>query len=396
MASFFIKNFQVNVNIVPYGNELYALTETNLICKIDPKNLEILKTINVSSYIPTATTTIAHPHVEPDGSWIICGMNTKEKQKCYEFIRYRGGEEALKSVNICEQGEVIARIPSSHDFALSYFHSFGLTPNYIIFLEQSLKFSLKDYLAGLVMNKAFVDALIMDPTFNTRIHIINKKTGEIVKQKFHTDPLFVFHHINAFEKYDSNNNLSEIVVDVCAYNPKHFEVKAFSFEESFTDSFLEQEKVKAIGRRISIPMGSGSEGYCPIKDLNSSVAFELPTINYSKFNGLPYKYFYGINFYKLPFSIVKIDVENPSKPIEKIYAQDGYKFLPSEPVFVENPNATSEDDGVLVVMVLSNKNDYLSILDAKTLEEIARADLPSDVQGAMTFHGEFNSVYFNF
>ena len=72
-------------------------------------------------------------------------MNTKEKQECYEFIRYRGGEEALKSVNICEQGEVIARIPSSHDFALSYFHSFGLTKNYIIFLEQSLKFSLKDY-----------------------------------------------------------------------------------------------------------------------------------------------------------------------------------------------------------------------------------------------------------
>ena len=137
-------------------------------------------------------------------------------------------------------------------------------------------------------------------------------------------------------------------------------------------------------------MGSTSEVYCPIKDLNSSIAFELPTINYSKFNGLPYKYFYGINFHKLPFSIVKIDVENPSKYIEKIYALDGYKFLPSEPVFVENPNATSEDDGVLVVMVLSNKNDYLSILDAKTLEEIARADLPSDVQGAMTFHGEFD------
>ena len=88
----------VNVNVVPYGNlkniielfknkallyftcyqgneHLYALTETSRICKLDPKNLEILKTINVTSYIPEATTTIAHPHVESDGSWLICGMS---------------------------------------------------------------------------------------------------------------------------------------------------------------------------------------------------------------------------------------------------------------------------------------------------------------------------------
>ena len=59
------------------------------------------------------------------------------------------------------------------------------------------------------------------------------------------------------------------------------------------------------------------------------------------------------------------------------------------PNFVANPNATSEDDGVLLVMIVSEKNDYLSILDAKTLEEIATAELPDNVRGAMTFHGFF-------
>lgn len=64
-----------NVNVVPYGNEhLYALTETNMICKLDPKNLDILKTISVAKYIPSATTTIAHPHVLEDGGWIIMGI----------------------------------------------------------------------------------------------------------------------------------------------------------------------------------------------------------------------------------------------------------------------------------------------------------------------------------
>ena len=72
------------------------------------------------------------------------------------------------------------------------------------------------------------------------------------------------------------------------------------------------------------------------------------------------------------------------------YAKDGVDFLPSEPVFVENPNGTSEDDGVLLVMILtSDKNDFLSILDAKTLKEVARCELPEETKGAFTFHGFF-------
>jgi len=39
--------------------------------------------------------------------------------------------------------------------------------------------------------------------------------------------------------------------------------------------------------------------------------------------------------------------------------------------------------------VLSDDVDYLSILDAKNLKEIARADLPKEVKGTFTFHGFF-------
>jgi hypothetical protein len=40
-------------------------------------------------------------------------------------------------------------------------------------------------------------------------------------------------------------------------------------------------------------------------------------------------------------------------------------------------------------MVLSDKNDFLSILDAKNLNEIAQAVVPEGVLGAFTFHGFF-------
>jgi hypothetical protein len=46
---------------------------------------------------------------------------------------------------------------------------------------------------------------------------------------------------------------------------------------------------------------------------------------------------------------------------------------------VEKPNPVSEDDGVILVMVLSNKNDYLSVLNAKDLKEIAKAEVAEDV-----------------
>ena len=66
-------------------------------------------------------------------------------------------------------------------------------------------------------------------------------------------------------------------------------------------------------------------------------------------------------------------------------------IYPSEPVFVENPNATSEDDGVVLSLVLGDKYDFLIIFDGKTFEEIGRAELPENIKATYSFHGFFSS-----
>lgn len=50
--------------------------------------------------------------------------------------------------------------------------------------------------------------------------------------------------------------------------------------------------------------------------------------------------------------------------------------LPSEPIFVANPEATCEDDGVLLTMALdaSRKQSVLVVIDAQNMKEIARAE----------------------
>lgn len=101
---------------------------------------------------------------------------------------------------------------------------------------------------------------------------------------------------------------------------------------------------------------SAEEIYCEIKDINSVIPFELPVINYLHYNGKPYKYVYGVSYFEVPFSVVKMNVQDLSVPaLQKKFNGKKYDLLmPSEPVFVHRDlNATDcdEDDGVLLVMV---------------------------------------------
>lgn len=379
-----------NVNIAPYANEqLYALTETNLMCKLNAEDLSIEDTVNVTEYIHDLKTTFAHPHIEKDGSWLTMGVNHRGSNGPeFKFVRYKGGEEGAKAGNACEQAELIATLPSSYSYGYSYFHSFGLSENYIIFLEQAVMLSFKEYLIKTVIfNGPLCSALITDKNIPTRIHLINRKTGEIVDKKFVTDPQFTFHCINAYENQD------EIILDLISYDADYFTTAVYSYESSYSDQLLADKSFFPLARRVKIPLNKDDKGeiYCEIKDLKSDFPFEFPGINYSKYNGLKYKYVYGANHNRLPFSVIKLNVDEPTEFYEKIYGSELEREIPSEPIFVENPEAKSEDDGVLLVLVLCEKNDYLSVLDAKDLTEVARADIPENVKSAYTFHGFFAS-----
>ena len=73
-------------------------------------------------------------------------------------------------------------------------------------------------------------------------------------------------------------------------------------------------------------------------------------------------------------------------------AEDCY---PSEPVFVPSPgNDNDEDDGVLLSVVFEGQKvqSYLVVLNAKTLLELARVDLPQVIP--LSFgHGSFRQNF---
>jgi carotenoid cleavage dioxygenase-like enzyme len=80
---------------------------------------------------------------------------------------------------------LIASIPSTHTDGVGYFHSFAVTKNYIVFLEQPLRLSFKHAFLSLLRNKAVSSALIMNDSLPTRIHVIEKKNWSCFATEIH-------------------------------------------------------------------------------------------------------------------------------------------------------------------------------------------------------------------
>lgn len=77
-----------NVNVAYYGDQLYAMTETNFTRRVDPFSLDIVgEKINISVYVAINSAT-AHPHVLDDGTIINVGNNYRHsKGPHYCFIK---------------------------------------------------------------------------------------------------------------------------------------------------------------------------------------------------------------------------------------------------------------------------------------------------------------------
>lgn len=59
-----------------------------------------------------------------------------------------------------------------------------------------------------------------------------------------------------------------------------------------------------------------------------------------------------------------------------------------EPTFIPAPNATSEDEGVVVTLVMgATGKSFMLCLDGQTFQEVARAELPYALP--YRFHGTF-------
>ncbi|XP_074549550.1 beta,beta-carotene 15,15'-dioxygenase [Halichoeres trimaculatus] len=376
-------------NFIKYGNDIYATSETNYIRKIDPVTLETQDKVDYLKYLPVNLVT-SHPHYDKEGNTYNIGTSVAEKGKT-KYILFKvpavSQTDKQKNVPALKNAEVICTVPCRTLLTPSYYHSFGITDNYIIFIEQPLKLDILKMATAYMRGVNWASCLKFCPDENTLIHLIDRKTGKEVETKYYTGSLIIYHHVNAFEE-DGHVVFDAIVYkDNSLYNM--FYVNKLKESLQLSDAYstpsyrrfvlpIHPDKGVAVGgnmvklKNTSATAVKEKEGKLMCQAEVVCEGLELPRLNYD-FNGKKHRYVYGsfVEDSALSKEVGKIDTETKEK-----LRWSEENCWPSEPVFIPRPNGESEDDGVVLASVVNSnpgQSSFLLVLDGKTLKEVARA-----------------------
>ncbi|XP_038268471.1 retinoid isomerohydrolase [Dermochelys coriacea] len=397
------------VNVYPVGEDYYACTETNFITKINPETLETIKQVDLCKYISINGLT-AHPHIENDGTvYNIGNCFGKNFAIAYNIVRIPPLQADKKDP--MNKSDVVVQFPCSDRFKPSYVHSFGLTPNYIVFVETPVKINLLKFLSSWSLWGAnYMDCFESNETMGVWLHVADKKKGKYLNIKYRTSAFNLFHHINTYE----DNGF--LIVDLCTWKGFEF-VYNYLYLANLRSNWEEVKKhaekaPQPEARRYVLPLNidkadtgknlvtlpyttatatlhSDETIWLEPEILFSGArqAFEFPQINYKKYAGKPYTYTYGLGLnHFVPDRLCKLNVKTKETWVWQ--EPDSY---PSEPIFVSHPDALEEDDGVVLSVIVNpgagQKPAYLLILNAKDMSEVARAEVEMNIP--VTFHGMF-------
>ncbi|XP_007480468.2 retinoid isomerohydrolase isoform X2 [Monodelphis domestica] len=328
------------VNIYPVGEDYYACTETNFITKINPETLETIKQVDLCNYVSVNGAT-AHPHVENDGTvYNIGNCFGKNFSIAYNIIRIPPLQADKEDP--MNKSEVVVQFPCSDRLKPSYVHSFGLTPNYIVFVETPVKINLLKFLSSWTLWGAnYMDCFESNETMGVWLHVADKKRGKYLNNKYRTSSFNLFHHINTYEE----DNF--LIVDLCCW--KGFE---FVYNYLYLANLRENwEEVKRNAKKAPQP---------------------------------------EVRRYVLPLAINKADtgknlVSLPNTTAAAILCSDETIWLEPEVLF------SGPRQGVVLSVVVSpgagQKPACLLVLNAKDMTEVARAEVETNIP--VTFHGLF-------
>lgn len=344
-----------NICIIRYDDLWLATSETPLPIIFDTDSLETLEHFDFQDELDGQIEP-AHPHY--DGAGNVYNYLLKfGLESTYFVFQLDRGKKARK---------VLAEIPAPNP---SYMHSLGMTENYLILTEFPKIVNPLEMKFG---DKPLIENYHWKPELGTKYQVVDKRDGTV--KVFEGDPVFAFHHVNAFEEGD------KLLVDIVAFED------AGVLDSLYLKELRNNQPTHAAGRLHRATIDLQKKGTVPLERLSDKL-IELPRIHYKSRNTKPYRYVYGAG---------NTIEGNFLDDITKIDAQSGEHWswfrehcYPSEPVFIAHPEAAEEDEGILLSVVLDTdaKNSFLLALNAQSLEEIARATVPEVLP--FGFHGEF-------
>jgi len=409
--------------------------------RLDVETLKVIERVDLNKAMGVISAA-SHPHFEDDGSMLSIGMTVGALGPRYVINKIpvdpsEDEEDTNGRRLIAELGAPrcftkvvqVASVPSRWMLDPGYMHSFSITENYYIVIEQPLTINLPKLVKSLVSaDGAIIDGMFWHGESPTLFHIIPKDKSKIwggEKFTFQCDAFFFLHTINAYEKDD------HIVIDISCYRNCSMLYLMSVSELSKAQSNKEYSK-KFQGRphRFVIPISFDSlPQFTPNTDRKNlvtlssptltfgavaqliseyrihltpgkicNVGCETPTINYDEYNGKVYRYFYGIcadvDDPDCSGKIYKVDVCT-GKVIhwmqDNVYCAEA-QFLPRPKRYASE--ILEEDDGVIISSLIKGNPDVhftgLLVLNARTMKEIGRAEFELNGPASKPLHGCFS------
>eukprot|EP01134_Creolimax_fragrantissima_P006935 CFRG6935T1 len=351
--------------------KMIAQSETPLVTEFKLNPLDTVGQVKYGDDLHGHLST-AHPHY-------IGKQNINYITQLGRFCKYL----VYKVPTEIDQGEsttairtVIAEVPAV-DNKPCYMHSFGQTENHTILVEFPWIFNLRELVATQIRKVLFnTEGTVLDffkwmPEEGTTFTVINNKDGTY--QRYKGPATFGYHHVNAWEEGKT------IKLDIVTYDKPNYSSLALEYLRKKGSVLSDKEFAKAKRRRFtidtSVPGDLSQSGLQVTTEIIINRPIEFPRINYDSCNGKPYSYYYGMgtpNAKENPTgndceALFKVDVNQRT---EKIWFVPDCR--PSEPVFIANPKGTTEDDGVVVSVILdfNAKHSFLLVLDGNTFTEL--------------------------
>lgn len=382
---FRLKNI-ANTNIIYWGDKLQALWEGGHPYRLDPWTLDTLGMDNPGGVIEKFRPFAAHPHIDPYASngtahlvWFSVLPGPQSIVTTYEF-------------------DLAGHLIEQHTHTMPGFallHDMAITPNYCIFVQGPLVLNPIPYLLGV---RTLGECLHSPAQTPTRIWAFPRH-GKGSAHMFETDPCFVFHNANAFEKDGG------VVLDAVAY-PTYPMQDASALYRNGDPATLPAGQLW----RFNLDLGTNTVNH----QLVTSEKCEFPGLN-AAYVGHSYRYAYMVAKQEDGTlgpcqAFMKVDLEQGTS---EVWSAAPYGYA-NEPLFVPRrgparhtalaapldsvpPSTTDEeDDGWLIALVYEadRHRSSIVILDARHIANgpVARLWLRHHVPFGL--HGSFTPQRF--
>ena len=330
------------------------MSETERQLTIDPDTLKTAAEVSFADALQKRLLVTAHPHDDPERKELInIGVHYGVRSGLVVFSQAYGSSTRRE----------IGRVPLRR---VPYVHSFAVTRTKIVLVLAPYELRPASLLCS---KRPIAEHYRWSPENGTRIVVMDRGSGACSEHQ--GPPFFFFHTVNAFDLYQGALRL-----ELLAY------ADASVIRQGMRMSEIRRNGLPSLTpslRRITIDTHRAE---FRMETIGPAAGFEFPMIHYARTNGRPHRFVWGSDLSRL----VRLDTKTDTITYRSL---DGVTF--GEPVFVAHPDATEEDDGVLLTVGSSSvtPSSEMTIWDARTLDVLARVTAPITIP--LGFHGGFES-----